>query len=266
MRSIVRCFREFTFAGLQVGFYYRPFVCKSGILSLFWPGCGQIKTIRVLHSGKKSVLLECIGRGDVRFVAKIGLDPIAKIEKEADSLWALSGIVGVPRCNSYGMSAFGPTLLMCGVGQTFSAAMLCRFPDGTDWSVSGFPVIVEIARCLVPVLQGMHARGFLHRDIAPDNFVWLPDEHRWQLIDFGSTGKCNSKDRTFLVHSEFASDRLAFTTEPLSSEDDFDALARTLTFLLRQNRIARSTRWAADPVVIELVAKLRGSTSKEKCE
>ena len=73
----------------------------------------------MLHSGKKSVLLECIGRGDVRFVAKIGLDPIAKIEKEADSLWALSGIVGVPRCNSYGMSAFGPTLLMCGVGQTF---------------------------------------------------------------------------------------------------------------------------------------------------
>ena len=33
----------------------------------------------------------------------------------------------------------------------------------------------------------LHARGFVHRDIKPQNVLWLQEASSWRVIDFGST-------------------------------------------------------------------------------
>lgn len=35
------------------------------------------------------------------------------------------------------------------------------------------------------LIDGLHAQGFVHRDIKPDNIIWDPGSSGWRLIDFG---------------------------------------------------------------------------------
>ena len=38
-------------------------------------------------------------------------------------------------------------------------------------------------------LGGLHAEGYVHRDLKPGNVMWLPRENRWTVIDFGCAAK-----------------------------------------------------------------------------
>lgn len=60
----------------------------------------------------------------------------------------------------------------------------------------------EIVDCLLPVLDALaaaHERGFLHRDLKPDNILVEPPTHAW-LLDFGLAKPLPDSDAQGLTH------------------------------------------------------------------
>ena len=38
-------------------------------------------------------------------------------------------------------------------------------------------------------LRDLHAEGYVHRDVKPENIMFLPRENAWTVIDFGCTAR-----------------------------------------------------------------------------
>lgn len=64
-------------------------------------------------------------------------------------------------------------------------------------------VLLPAMRPLIRDLETIHAMGLLHRDIAPDNIMWMPDG-TLKLIDFGSARTISSQKKTVLLKPGFA--------------------------------------------------------------
>ena len=43
-------------------------------------------------------------------------------------------------------------------------------------------------------LEQLHANGWVHRDVKPGNILWVPREHSWTLMDFGSAARTGMPD------------------------------------------------------------------------
>ncbi|AFZ33729.1 serine/threonine protein kinase [Stanieria cyanosphaera PCC 7437] len=67
-------------------------------------------------------------------------------------------------------------------GQTYSALLKQRRQQGTSFAE---PEVIQWLMNLLPVLEYIHQRGIIHRDISPDNIMKPNGEELPVLIDFG---------------------------------------------------------------------------------
>ena len=84
---------------------------------------------------------------------------------------------------------------------------------------------------LMEDIQKMHDRGVIHRDIAPDNIILLPDG-QLKLIDFGAARSyIGDKSMTVVVKKGFAPVEQYFSTGSTASTDVY-ALAATIYYCI----------------------------------
>ena len=90
---------------------------------------------------------------------------------------------------------------------------------------------LEQIKPLMEDIQKMHDRGVIHRDIAPDNIILLPDG-QMKLIDFGAARSyLGDKSMTVVVKKGFAPAEQYFSTGSTASTDVY-ALAATIYYCI----------------------------------
>jgi serine/threonine-protein kinase len=67
-------------------------------------------------------------------------------------------------------------------GQTYAALLADRLEEGQVFSEAE---AIEFLHQMLPVLEHIHAKGIIHRDIAPDNIILRDGDRLPVLIDFG---------------------------------------------------------------------------------
>ena len=61
-----------------------------------------------------------------------------------------------------------------------------------DWSRRAKPDVFQSVEVLAHVatrIRDMHAAGYVHRDVKPENIMFLQRENRWTVIDFGCAAR-----------------------------------------------------------------------------
>ena len=105
----------------------------------------------------------------------------ARIAREAEALRAI-GSPAVPRLDATGVLADGRAWLVCEqIAGTTLAELLARGPQKLAEALA-------LATGLLDALERVHAAGFVHRDIKPDNILRTSDG-RVVLIDLGLARK-----------------------------------------------------------------------------
>ena len=119
-----------------------------------------------------------------------------------------------------------------------SAYLVMEFLDGSSLKkyaaqngrLPAQPFLQQI-KPLMEDIQKMHERGVIHRDIAPDNIILLPDGHM-KLIDFGAARSyVGDKSMTVVVKKGFAPLEQYFSKGSDSSTDVY-ALAATIYYCI----------------------------------
>lgn len=89
---------------------------------------------------------------------------------------------GIPRMLWYGHHDLYNVLVMQRLGQSLET-LRRKYPDGR---MSAAAVVAIVTQAL-DILQGLHAAGFVHRDLKPDNLMLGrgPTKELLYLIDFG---------------------------------------------------------------------------------
>lgn len=98
-----------------------------------------------------------------------------------------------------------------------------------------FPLceVLRIGMALIDILEGVHRRGIIHRDIKPDNLMIGIDGLSVFLVDFGLSQRFPKKVRKkspFMGSLKFAS-IATHQGEPPSPLDDIESLIYVLLFL-----------------------------------
>jgi serine/threonine protein kinase len=93
--------------------------------------------------------------------------------------------------------------------------------------------VVDVARGIAAALAHVHAKGYLHMDVKPDNF-WLGDVPK--LFDFGLAEKMGSPHpgvKCMYVTPAFTSIYRILTDQPSTFKDDIFALGVSLYTMCR---------------------------------
>ena len=95
----------------------------------------------------------------------------------------LQGCRGIPNAYYFGQEGLHNILVIDLLGPSLE--------DLFDWCGRRFSVktVVQIAIQMIDLLESVHSRDLIYRDIKPDNFLigcrGLPNEHQIHLVDFG---------------------------------------------------------------------------------
>lgn len=119
-----------------------------------------------------------------------------------------------------------------------SAYLVMEFLDGCslkEYAAQNgkFPAqkFLRQIRPLMEDLERMHQRGVVHRDIAPDNIILLPDG-QMKLIDFGAARSfMGDKSMTVVVKKGFAPVE-QYLTKGITASTDVYALAATIYYCI----------------------------------
>ena len=84
---------------------------------------------------------------------------------------------------------------------------------------------------LLKDLETIHRLGLIHRDITPDNVMWMPDG-TLKLIDFGSARAMSSQSKTVLLKQGYAPVEQYITSSEQGPYTDVYALSATIYYLL----------------------------------
>lgn len=205
-------------------------------------GFGQVFVGRRVSGGNLS---ERTGPGAVEVAIKFEHRTSKGCNYGPPSEWqvynTLGGSHGVPQVHYKGRQ-----------GDFFIMIMDMLGPSLWDvWNNNSHTMSTEMVACIaieaVSILEKMHARGYVHGDVKPENFLLgapgTPDEKRLFLVDLGLASRW--RDSTTGLHVEYdqrpdvfrGTVRYASVHAHLgrtgSRRDDLESLAYTLIFLLR---------------------------------
>jgi predicted Ser/Thr protein kinase len=151
-------------------------------------------------------------------VVKIAQSPTGQKEllNEHQILNTLGGCVGVPRVVAWSNQL--SILVTTPLGQTIKSYVSGMSRDQRR------ALTVTWSRQLCTILRAVHERGFIHRDIKPDNIVVVP-QGTLCVIDFGSAIRMSqSLSSTPTGTPHYLADSLR-TSGWATTRDDFESLA-----------------------------------------
>ena len=119
-----------------------------------------------------------------------------------------------------------------------SAYLVMEYPDGPSLKqyvhkYGKFPAkkFLEQMYPLMEDIEKVHRRGLIHRDIAPDNIILMPDG-QLKLIDFGAARSfVGDKTMTVIVKQGFAPQEQYFS-KGVTAATDIYALAATIYYCI----------------------------------
>jgi tRNA A-37 threonylcarbamoyl transferase component Bud32 len=238
-----------------------PFSCPHGIGVPFLTGtsaqpaegferrllAGRYFVTDVLRPGLAGSVLRAIdlrnARGPKAYVLKqarphccadeLGRDRRARLRHEGAMLGRLRGLEGIASAGQYFEDEDVGYLPVTYVpGQTLAALVYQSVAGRSWWSVR-----VQVRRRLLHYvaqlarrLRSAHARGVIHRDVAPSN-VWIGDDDRVYLLDWECAHVVGSRIPAFRLGTRGFSDLSREQRAP-AHRDDWQACGRVLAFVL----------------------------------
>ena len=114
----------------------------------------------------------------IRVAIKMEDKEVNLLKREAQIYQYLAGHQGIPRLKYYGTTKSCNFLVLPFLGKSLASRKFSR--EETPF----------IARKIVEIVEYIHSKGFLHRDLKPDNFL-IGDAHEInvRVIDFGLAKK-----------------------------------------------------------------------------
>uniref|UniRef100_A0A6C0LDQ2 non-specific serine/threonine protein kinase n=1 Tax=viral metagenome TaxID=1070528 RepID=A0A6C0LDQ2_9ZZZZ len=208
---------------------------------------------------KKYKLLESLGSGSFssvflgesvitkkQVVIKIETKNSNMLKREAQIYESLKGHPGIPKIKYYGSTEEYNFLVLPFLGNTLHS---------TIFSLEQVPFLFKK---MTEIIEFVHSKGFLHRDLKPDNFLY--DNNTIYLIDFGLSKQYINekgehipfkKGKSLIGSVNFSSVNVQQGFEA-SRRDDLESLLYILIFLLKENSIS----WNHDSAVEVLDKKL----------
>lgn len=142
----------------------------------------------------------------------------------------LNGCQGIPKIRWFGTDSKSTYMVIDLLG--------CSLTDVIQQQGKlSLPSILKIGIQMLDILEGIHEKGMIHRDIKPDNFLIDPNRgiEKIYLIDFGVSKTYlqpieSQKTSAMIGTPNFASINAHHFME-LSRRDDLESLLYTLLFL-----------------------------------
>ena len=163
----------------------------------------------------------------------LGRDRRARLRHEGAVLARLRGLVGVASAGEYFEEEEIGYLPVAYVSGRTLTELVSQLVTGRPWLGVRAPArrrLLRYASQLVRRLRSAHARGIIHRDVAPNN-VWIDDDERVYLLDWECAHVVGSRLRAFRLGTPGFSD---YSREPRAPahNDDWRACGRVLVFIL----------------------------------
>jgi len=208
----------------------------------------RYKLLKRIGSGAFGLIFSAKNVNTNEIVA-IKLEPTAQVDTlthEAAVLMKLSGIPGVPSLRYYGVPDHNRYMVIDLLGkslQTVSSEYKKLVP---------FPLVRVYAKQMFQIIQAIHERGFIHRDIKPPNFMTGSNEkcnefsntsNMLFIIDFGmsrtyiddktKTHRCNKLRTTGIIGTpRYISTNVHDGNEP-SRRDDLISIMYVIIYLVK---------------------------------
>jgi hypothetical protein len=206
---------------------------------------GRYFVTDALRPGVAGSVLRAIDLGDVRSPAacvlkqarphcstdELGRDRRARLRHEGAVLARLQGLAGIACAGEYFEDEDTGYLPVAYVpGQTL-AELVYQLVTGRSW-ISVRPQarhrLLRYMAQLVRRLRSAHARGVIHRDVAPGN-IWIGDDDRVYLLDWESAHVVGSRTPAFRLGTPGFSELSREQRAP-ARRDDWQACGRVLAF------------------------------------
>jgi serine/threonine protein kinase len=168
---------------------------------------------RILGRGRKSIVYAAVDENKKKVCVK--LEPIleaTQIKNEEVILKLLTNCTGVPKLLYSGKAKF--------LGERYYAVVTDVIGEYTlrDCGDKDDIELQKIASRCIDILQEIHRKGILHRDIKPNHIIFSKDE--LYIIDFGVAGERESD--TLYVTPEYSATCADFVS--LDESSDFESL------------------------------------------
>jgi serine/threonine protein kinase len=164
---------------------------------------------------------------------ELGRDRRARLRHEGSILARLHGLKGVALADKYFEEDETGYLPIAYVPGRALAELVYQQVAGRSWMSLRTDVRCRLLRYAIQLARRLcsaHARGVLHRDVAPGN-VWVGDDDRIYLLDWECAHVLGSRMPAFRIGTPGFSDVSREQRAPVR-RDDWRACGRVLVFLL----------------------------------
>jgi hypothetical protein len=208
---------------------------------------GRYFVTDVLRPGLAGSVLRAIDVRDVRRPAacvlkqarphcsadELGRDRRARLRHEGAVLERLRGLAGIASAGEYFEDEDIGYLPVAYVSGQTLAELVYRLVTGRSWRCVRAQArrrLLRFAAQLVRRLRSAHARGVIHRDVAPGN-VWIGDDDQVYLLDWECAHVMGSRIPAFRLGTPGFSDLSREQRAP-ARRDDWQACGRVVAFML----------------------------------